>query len=109
MKTGPTEVNWGLRQEGHSMVVQSKSLPKIKQRSLRVRLTLKEKKKEKKRRRSRQAAEHQEHFQNKTSYERISMRRRKLLKRVGKLQMLSGNKEEQLARNIGNFRVAIME
>ena len=48
MKTGPTEVNWGLRQEGHSMVVQSKSLPKIKQRSLRVRLTLKEKKKEKK-------------------------------------------------------------
>ena len=49
-KAAPTEVNWGLRQKGHSMVVQSKSLPKIKQRSLRMRLTLKEKKKEKKKR-----------------------------------------------------------
>ena len=73
-------------------------------------LTLKEKKKEK-RRGSRQlkAAEHQENFQNKTSYERISLRRRKLLKRLGMLLMLSGAKEEQEARNIGNFRVAIME
>ena len=107
-KAVPTEVNWGLRKQGHSIVVQSKSLPKIKQRSLRMRLTLKEKKK-KKRRGSRPAAEHQENFQNKTSYERISLRTRKLLKRVGKLQMLLGAKEEQLARNIGNFGAAMME
>ena len=43
-KAVPTEVNWGLRQQSHSIVVQSKSLPKIKQRSLRMRLTLKERK-----------------------------------------------------------------
>ena len=43
-KAVPTEVNWGLRKQGHSIVVQSKSLPKIKQRSLRMRLTLKERK-----------------------------------------------------------------
>ena len=49
-KAVPTEVNWGLRQQSHSIVVQSKSLPTIKQRSLRMRLTLKEKKKEKKKR-----------------------------------------------------------
>ena len=49
-KAVPTEVNWGLRQQSPSIVVQSKSLPTIKQRSLRMRLTLKEKKKEKKKR-----------------------------------------------------------
>ena len=49
-KAVPTEVNWGLRQQIHSIVVQSKSLPTIKQRSLRMRLTLKEKKKDKKKR-----------------------------------------------------------
>ena len=49
-KAVPTEVNWGLRQQSHSIVVQSKSLPTIKQRSLRMRLTLKEKKKDKEKR-----------------------------------------------------------
>ena len=49
-KAVPTEVNWGLRKQGHSIVVQSKSLPTIKQRSLRMRLTLKEKKKDKEKR-----------------------------------------------------------
>ena len=49
-KAVPKEVNWGLRQQSHSIVVYSKSLPTIKQRSLRMRLTLKEKKKDKEKR-----------------------------------------------------------
>ena len=49
-KAVPTEVNWGLRLQSHSIVVYSKSLPTIKQRSLRMRLTLKEKKKDKEKR-----------------------------------------------------------